>query len=71
MNARWHEVIVKELSDSMACINEGQLDALIAELTQPNRRVLCVGVGRVLISIKAWVKRLRHLDIDINFVGAE
>ena len=55
----------------MACIDEGQLDALIAELTRPNRRVLCVGVGRVLISIKAWVKRLRHLDIDINYVGAE
>ena len=71
MNFRWHEVILHELSEAMAHIDDKQLDQLIADMTQPRRRVLCVGVGRVLISMKAWVKRLRHLDIDLNFVGAE
>lgn len=37
----------------------------------PNRKVLCIGVGRVLISMKAWVKRLLHLGVEINYVGAE
>ena len=71
MNFCWHEVILRELSEAMAHIDEKQLDQLIAAMTQPHRRVLCVGVGRVLISMKAWVKRLRHLDIDLNFVGSE
>ena len=71
MNCCWHEVILHELSEAMAHVEEEQLDQLIAAMTQPHRRVLCVGVGRVLISMKAWVKRLRHLHIDLNFVGAE
>ena len=40
-------------------------------LLRSNQKVLCVGVGRVLISLKAWVKRLVHLGIDINYVGSE
>lgn len=71
MTKRWHQVIIHELSEAMGHIDDDQLDQLIAAMTQPHRRVLCVGVGRVLISMKAWVKRLRHLDIDLNFVGAE
>lgn len=55
----------------MSAIDEEQLDALVDALMTPNRRVLCVGVGRVLISMKAWVKRLLHLGVDINYVGAE
>ena len=71
MKRPWHQVILSELTDAMNRIDESQLDALVAAMTTPGRRVLCVGVGRVLISMKAWVKRLRHLDIDLNFVGAE
>lgn len=67
----WQETILEELNQAMAQLNPKELDALLAAMTVPGRRVLCVGVGRVLISMKAWVKRLRHLDIDLNFVGAE
>ena len=71
MKRRWHEVIIQELSQAMDKLDDSQLDTLIEAMTRPGRRVLCVGVGRVLLSMKAWVKRLRHLDIDLNFVGAE
>lgn len=71
MKNDWKAVILGELTQALSRVDEQQLDALVDGLTVPGRRVLCVGVGRVLISMKAWVKRLRHLDIDINFVGAE
>lgn len=71
MKNTWHRVILQELETAMDRLDEAQLDNLVAQLTVPGRRVLCVGVGRVLISMKAWVKRLRHLDIDINYVGSE
>ncbi len=67
----WHDVILQELEQAMARLDPAALDQLLDAMTVPGRRVLCVGVGRVLISMKAWVKRLRHLDIDLNFVGAE
>ena len=71
MNKQWHNIILRELSGAMNRMDEAQLDNLVAQLCVPGRRVLCVGVGRVLLSMKAWVKRLRHLEIDINYVGAE
>lgn len=71
MTEKWQSIIVKELETAMGAIDEEQLDALVDALMTPNRRVLCVGVGRVLISMKAWVKRLLHLGVDINYVGAE
>ena len=71
MKQRWHQIILQELAQSMDKLDDSQLDALVDAMTRPGRRVLCVGVGRVLLSMKAWVKRLRHLDIDLNFVGAE
>ena len=71
MNGKWHKIILQELTDSMGKIEEGQLDGLVEALINPGCRVLCIGVGRVMISMKAWVKRLRHLEIDINYVGAE
>jgi 6-phospho-3-hexuloisomerase len=33
------------------------------------RKVFCVGVGRVLLSLQAFVKRLAHLGIDAHYVG--
>ncbi len=33
------------------------------------RKVFCVGVGRVLLSLEAFTKRLAHLGVDAHFVG--
>ena len=71
MKQRWDKLILRELSAAFDALDETQVEALIDELLKPGRRVLCVGVGRVLISMKAWVKRLRHMNIDLNYVGAE
>ena len=71
MKQRWDKIILNELSAAFDALDETQVETLIDELLKPGRRVLCVGVGRVLISMKAWVKRLRHMNIDLNFVGAE
>lgn len=70
MLAESRALVLKELTQALGRIDEGQFLRLLDELTRP-RRVLVVGVGRVLISMKAWVKRLVHLDIDINYVGSE
>ena len=65
------QLILDELTATLALIDERQLDFLCGELLVPSRRVFVMGVGRVLISLKAWVKRMRHLGIDINYVGDE
>ncbi len=70
MLAQYTELILDELAQSLRRIDNAQLDRFLEELIMP-RRVLCVGVGRVLISMKAWVKRMVHLSIDIDYVGSE
>lgn len=65
------ELILKELSETLTTIDDEQFSAFVDELMIPERRVLVMGVGRVLISLKAWVKRMKHLGIDINYVGDE
>ena len=64
-------LVLKELGETLPSIDEGQLDCLVDELMVPGRRVLVMGVRRMHISLKAWVKRLKHLGIDINYVGDE
>lgn len=70
MIEKWRESIINELSEALEHIDPQQFDELVNGLLQA-RRILCIGVGRVLISMKAWVKRLKHFDLDINYVGAE
>ena len=65
------ELVLNELAQTLPTIDDAQFDAFLAELLVPGRRILVTGVGRVLISLKAWVKRMRHLDLDINYVGDE
>ena len=65
------DLILRELNETLPKLDEAQFEAFLTELTRPNRRVLLMGVGRVLIALKAWVKRLSHLGIDINYVGSE
>ena len=70
MLSQYTELVLDELMRSLRQIDTAQLGRLVEELLRP-RRILCVGVGRVLISMKAWVKRMAHFCIDINYVGSE
>lgn len=62
--------IIAEIDTVCSRIRKDDISVAADMITRANR-VLVVGVGRVQISLKAWVKRLRHLDIDINYVGSE
>lgn len=62
--------IMEEIKTVWDIIDEQMIEAVADRIIDANR-VLVVGVGRVLLSMKAWVKRLHHLDIDINYVGSE
>lgn len=64
------EVIIGELEQVFDRLNEEALESLVSEMIKP-RRILVVGVGRMMLSLKAWVKRMVHLGLDINFVGSE
>lgn len=64
------ELILRELSDTLGDIDADDYECLINTLLT-SHRVVVVGVGRVMLSMKAWVKRFKHLGIDINYFGSE
>lgn len=71
MSAKSAALVLEELSATLPRMDAAQYEAFLGELTAPGKRVLLMGVGRVMISLKAWVKRLCHLGIDMNYVGSE
>ena len=71
MSVQSAELILGELGATLPRADRNDYETLLTELTRPGRRVLLMGVGRVMISLKAWVKRLCHLGIDMNYVGSE
>lgn len=64
------KLILAELEESLNYLSEKSIDQLTDTILNSNR-IIVVGVGRVMISLKAWVKRMTHLGIDINYLGSE
>lgn len=64
------KAILEEMDAIMQMIDRAAVDE-VSNYAVNAKKVLVVGVGRVLISLKAWVKRWKHLGIDINYVGSE
>lgn len=62
------QLILDELSRSLGAVAPEQTDALIAEILKA-RKVFVVGVGRVLLMLQAFAKRLNHIGVDAYFVG--
>lgn len=48
---------------------EDKVVQLVEELCRANA-IFVIGVGRVMLMLQAFVKRLNHLGIKANFVGA-
>jgi 6-phospho-3-hexuloisomerase len=48
---------------------DGQTVAALCGKILSARKVFCVGVGRVLLSLQCFTKRLAHLGIDAHYVG--
>lgn len=61
--------ILQELTVSLGSVQEDSALHLTHILCGA-RRVFVVGVGRVLLMLQAFAKRLNHLGIDATYVGA-
>ena len=64
-NAR---LILGELDQALAAVNESQVEAFVDAILGAEK-VFATGLGRVLLSLQAFVKRLNHLGIPAWFVG--
>ena len=63
------DLTLGELTKALDCIDLAQVDRLIDEICKAEK-VFFVGVGRVLLALQAWVKRLNHIGIRAIYVGA-
>ncbi len=61
-------VVLDEVSRALQEIDPNQVEKLIEEIMNAEK-VFTVGVGRVLLSLQAFTKRLAHLSIDAHYVG--
>ena len=61
--------IVAEIDETLTQIDDAEVDRLIDELMRA-RRVFIFAVGRVLMSLRCFGKRLNHLGINCQMVGA-
>lgn len=61
-------LVLGELTRSLDSVQEQQVDRLIDSILSADQ-VFFVGVGRVLLSLQAFCKRLAHLGIKCCYVG--
>jgi len=69
---KYHEkltAVLSELDAALSSVDERSAEAF-ADSLMAARRVFAVGVGRVQLSLLAFVKRLNHLGIPATYVGA-
>lgn len=62
------ETVLSEVHKSLEAVDGAQVAALVAELLRAEK-VFVVGVGRVMLMLQAFVKRLNHLGIEAYYVG--
>lgn len=60
--------ILAELEKSLGAVSDAEAEQ-VAERLMAARKVFVIGVGRVLIMLQAFVKRLNHLGIKAYYVG--
>lgn len=63
------DTVLQELQTVFANVKEEEVLALTAAICEAES-VFVVGVGRVLLMLQAFVKRLHHLGIEATYVGA-
>ncbi|MBQ6654063.1 MAG: SIS domain-containing protein [Erysipelotrichaceae bacterium] len=62
------EIVLSELQNVFENIDPAQVEKL-AEMICESEKVFVAGVGRVLLMMQAFEKRLNHLGIDSYYVG--
>lgn len=62
-------LITGELEAVLKAVDQSSVEKLADSICQADK-VFVVGVGRVLLMLQAFVKRLNHLGIEAYYVGA-
>jgi 6-phospho-3-hexuloisomerase len=62
-------LVLDEVARALGAVDEAEVDAAV-EAIRGARRVFVIGVGRVLLALEAFAKRLNHLGIPAVPVGA-
>ncbi|MDR2209966.1 MAG: SIS domain-containing protein [Spirochaetaceae bacterium] len=65
---KFRNIILGEVGRALGGIDPRSVAELTGRIVGA-RKVFCTGVGRVLLSLEAFTKRLAHLGIDAHFVG--
>ena len=58
----------KEIADATAAVDPAALEGLVQEIASA-RRILCHGLGREGLMMRALAMRLYHMGTDVHFVG--
>jgi 6-phospho-3-hexuloisomerase len=61
-------IVHGEVQSCLSKVDESEVGALIEQIARANR-IFVVGVGRVMLMIQAFAKRLKHLQFDSVVVG--
>ncbi|MDR1581386.1 MAG: hypothetical protein LBS35_13605 [Synergistaceae bacterium] len=61
-------LVLDENGTALRNIEPSQVEALVGGILDA-RKVFAVGVGRVMLSLQMFVKRLAHLGVDAHCVG--
>ena len=63
------KLINNEISSLLLSVNPEEVFVLVDEIFKTNK-IFFIGVGRVFLSLQCFCKRLTHLGIEANIVGA-
>ena len=63
------QIVLDELEKSLGAVKEEEVEQFV-DMICDAQQVFVVGVGRVLLMLQAFAKRLNHLGIKANYVGA-
>lgn len=62
------EKVIREIENTLQKIEKEKVEILIEAILSAEK-VFVIGVGRVMLMMEAFAKRLRHLGIDAHVVG--
>ena len=63
-----YRLVLKEINQALEAVDPQDVERLIQAITEANR-VFVVGVGRVMLSLSAFAKRLHQLGVCAHCVG--
>lgn len=62
------DLIIKEINEALNSVDEKSINKLVEDIMSADK-VFLTGVGRVLLSLQSFTKRLSHLGIKAHCVG--